>query len=207
LAATAVLCVLAGGTAGPAQGQDRPRELPAAIDAPTRATIITLGDSMAREGLPRVALYDKAAEGQLKGASDAKILAAVRSLAQRLRQTRSALGASATEAELVAGASALFAGVPPDVLRRVAAARAARTAAPSLAITLTVLTDLVSQQVPPDVAATSVELLVSRGARDLDLTELLRGVEQDVRGGRGARDALQERMAGTLRSIEGRRPN
>jgi hypothetical protein len=201
-----MVLLLAGGLAAPAAGQDPPRELPAALEASTRAAIVALGDSLAREGLPARPLYVKAWEGHVKSAADARILAAVRSLAGRLRHARESLGNTAGDADLVAAANAFGLGVTADMVRRLYAVHERRNGGPSFALSLTVLADLVSRRVPSETAASAVEELMTRGAREIDLTELLRVVEQDIRGGRVPRDALRDRMQGTLQAIEKRRP-
>jgi hypothetical protein len=157
--------------------------LPERLQPGTRAEVERLADSLRIAGLPWEALYAKSAEGVLKGADDARILHAVRSLARELTGARTALGASATPAEIVAGASALHAGVPPDDLRRLARTRAFRSGESPLALPLTVLADLVARRVPPDVATASVEALLSRGAPDEQFAVLRADVQRDILSG------------------------
>jgi fermentation-respiration switch protein FrsA (DUF1100 family) len=157
--------------------------LPERLQPGTRAEVERLADSLRIAGLPWEALYAKSAEGVLKGAEDARILHAVRSLARELTGARTALGASVTPAEIVAGASALHAGVPPDDLRRLARTRASRSGESPLALPLTVLADLVARRVPPDVATASVEALLSRGAPDEQFAVLRADVQRDILSG------------------------
>lgn len=180
--------------------------LPERLSPATRATIERLADSLEAERLPAHALRDKAAEGALKGADDARILAAVQSLASRLRESRALLGASARADELIASASALYAGVPGRGIASLAAAGRKRGVAPGgLGVPLTVLAELASARVPSDVALQSVETLLSRGARDVDFAVFRRGVDRDLRQGRAPRDAVSTSMQSTLRGI-GRMP-
>ena len=79
-----------------------------------KAAVERLADSVRAVGLPTDPLFAKAAEGTLKGADEQRVLVAVRRLARELSEARTALGDGATIAELVAGASALHAGVASD---------------------------------------------------------------------------------------------
>ena len=88
-----------------------------------REAVVRIADSARASGLPVEPLYSKAEEGAFKRATDAQIVAAVRALARALADARTALGAESTADELVAGASALRAGVSTDALRRLGATR------------------------------------------------------------------------------------
>jgi hypothetical protein len=176
------------------------------LRAATRTAIERLADSLARESLPTAPLYDKAAEGVLKGADDARILGAVRGLAQRLRDARVLLGSASTDAELTAGASALHAGAPQALIQRLVKARDERADSRSLAIPLVVLANLIADGVPAPVATESLAMLVNRGARDEDLTGFRWSVARDIQGGKSPRDAASlviDRLLHTLDS----RPN
>jgi hypothetical protein len=199
----ALLLIIATAAAAAAQAK---QELSPRLKPSTRATIVALGDSLGAAGLPSHALYDKAAEGVLKGADDAQIVAVVRALARRLREARALLGPEAQHDELLAASSALYAGVPSSAIRRAVEAQRERPSAPSLALTLTVLGTLVSQQVPADVAVASLEMLLNRGARDFDLQAFQRGVEGDIGSGGSPKDATTLRAATVLRTIDARRP-
>jgi hypothetical protein len=170
--------------------------LPDRLQAATRASLEALIDSARANGLPVEPLYSKAAEGVIKNAGDSRIVVAVRGLARELGDAREALGRDATQAELVAGASALHAGVHGDALKRM---RAARTT--SLATALVVLADLITRGVPPDAAASSVENVVARGAKEADLLELRRNVERDIDAGQRPDAALQSRTRGLVQAL------
>jgi hypothetical protein len=156
-----------------------------------RAQVASLVDSATAAGLPADPLVNKALEGASKGADGARIVAAVRSLAARLGEARGALGAAATEAELVAGAAALRAGATPTFLARL------RRESPRepLVLPLAVMADLVARGVPADTAATSVLALVRSGVRDADLVAFRRNVERDIGLGAAGGAAASVRTA------------
>lgn len=187
-------------TAQPSPDRRTGAPLPDKLSAATRASIQRLVDSLTAERLPAFALRDKAAEGVLKGADDARVMVAVQSLAQRLRESRTVLGVAAGEEELLAGASALYAGVPGSGIARLASSQRKRSAT-SLSVPLTVLAELASSRVPSDVALASVEQLLSRGARDVDFGAFRLSVERDIRQGRAPRDAATTGVQSTLRGI------
>jgi hypothetical protein len=164
----------------------------ARLDARTRASVVRLADSLGGEGLPTEPLVVKALEGASKGADPARIEAAVRALAVALGQARGVLGPRASEAELVAGASALRAGARPGALARL---RAARPGAP-LTVPLATLSGLVARGVPADTASAAVVALAGRGASDAEFTGLERAVDQDVRAGVPAAAAAAVRARG-----------
>ena len=156
-----------------ARAQDR---LAGRLPEPARAAVAALVDSARAAGLPTDPLVNRALEGAAKGAEGERIVAAVRSLAARLADARAALGAGATEAELVAGAAAIRAGASAAFLARL------RREAPRepLVVPLAVMADLVARGVPADTAATSVLALVRSGARDADLVAFRENVERDI---------------------------
>lgn len=203
------LLVIALAIAAPlsAVGAQTPQgELPARLQPSARAAIERIVDSLKRAGLPVEPLHAKAAEGVLKGADDARIVSAVRSLARELGDARLALGEESTAAELVAGASALHAGVPADLLRQLRTARdAERLPRGGLAVPLVVLADLVTRRVPADTAAASVATLIARRAPDAELAALRASVEQDIVAGRSPGAALQTRTQALVRTLDGPR--
>src|SRR5256885_16093856 len=104
----AFLTVLSGVTVSSSSAQQpaSATDLPPQLSAAARQAIARLGDSLRAVRLPDEPLYAKAAEGVLKGAEEARIVAVVRTLARELGEARSSLGDAADVAELVAGASA-----------------------------------------------------------------------------------------------------
>lgn len=183
---------------------------PARLQPAARAALERLADSARAGGLPDGPLYAKAAEGVLKGADDARIVGAVRALAREMETARSALGADASGAELVAGASALHAGVAPDELRRLAAARrgggrGAATPARSLAMPLVVMADLVTRGVPASAAASSIDALLARGVSDGGLAALRLDVERDILDGHAPQAAAAARTRALAAGLDAER--
>ena len=110
-----------------ASAQD-PR-LAAQLDAGTQARVSEIVEHARAASLPVEPLVDKALEGARKHAPNARIVEAVASLATRLDSSRVALGQASTDAELVAAASALQAGVGTAVLTQLRHERAGRSLA------------------------------------------------------------------------------
>jgi hypothetical protein len=144
------------------------------LDPDTRAAVVAVVDSAHGVGLPVEPIIQRALEGVTKGAAGARIVAAVRRLTVDLGTARTALGTSASEAELEAGVAALRAGATPDVLAKLRDVRR-----PPLTVALSVLADLVASGVPADSAAAAVLVLAPK-ARDADLVEFRRAVERDI---------------------------
>lgn len=182
-------------------------DLPAQLTPETRQSIARLGDSLRSLHLPDEPLYAKAAEGVLKGADDARILAVVRTLARELGDARASLGSGADDVELTAGASALHVGATPAMLRRLQEARPETGAGHSLATALVALADLLTRKVPPTVAAAAIDSLVTRRAPVADFAALRAAVERDIEAGRTPEAAVTTRTQTLLRNIEGRRPD
>lgn len=196
--------LLAAGPAAHGQTADaRQPTLPDRLSAGARAQITALSDSLMAERLPAAALHDKAAEGMLKGADDARIVSAVRALAQRLRTARDVLGRQASDDELLAAASTLYAGVPASSITRLANThRSRRSTAQSLTVSLSVVAELATARVPSEVALRAVEQLLSRGAADADLRSFRATVERGIRDGRAPHDATSEGVQRTLRGLD-----
>ncbi len=138
------------------------------LPAGTAAAVQRLVDSAGADSIPAEPLIRKALEGQSKGADSARIVAAVRALAGNLATARGALGPTAQESELVAGAAALRAGAPAASL---AALRGLRKKGP-LAVPLSVYADLLSSGLPPDRAWDEVRELASRNMPDSEFLAL-----------------------------------
>src|SRR6266699_3914085 len=86
------------------------------LDPDTRSAVAAVVDSARVARLPIEPIIQRALEGATKGAPSARIVAAVRKLAVDLGTARTALGTSASEAELEAAVAALRAGATPQVL-------------------------------------------------------------------------------------------
>jgi hypothetical protein len=183
----------------PLSAQQTHERLPDQLQPATRAAIERVADSLRAAGLPDAPVYSKAAEGVLKGADDARILTVVRALAHELGDARQALGSEASEAEIVAGASALHAGVPAAELRRMRD-RQPRASSASLAVPLTVLADMITRGVPPNDAAASVNALLARRVDDAEFQALRVGIEHDISAGRPPGAAAQAWTQRVLRA-------
>ena len=175
--------------------------LDARLDAHTRDAVVTLIDSARAEGIPSEPLVQKALEGASKHADGPRILIAVRMLAGELGDARSALGPSSTDAEVIAGASALHAGIAPAALSRM---RAARTHG-SLTVALAVLSDLIARGVPGDTATTVISALTGAGAADAELLRFQQGVERDIAQGATPSAALGVRAQSAFPTAAPRR--
>jgi hypothetical protein len=155
------------------------RRLTERLDPATAAAVQQVVDSAELAGLPVEPLVQKALEGGTLGASGDRIRLAVSALAGQLGRAREALGVRADEAELTAAAGALRAGLPPSALRRLQALRSDRP----LVVPIAVLTDLVSEGVPPDQATSSVLDLARDNRPDDEFVALRRKVQTQRRGG------------------------
>lgn len=134
----------------------------------------------AREaGLPSEPLVARALEGASRGADAAGIVSGVRRQAGALAQARAALGAGSQPDELVAGASALLAGVPADSLARLRAARPGG----NLVISMVVLCDLVARGVPVADASVAVLTATRAGASDLALMRIRERIHERIENG------------------------
>lgn len=174
-----------------AQAQD-PRL--ARLPDSARPTVQAAIDSARADGLPVEPLVQKALEGLSKGADGARIADAVHHLAGRLSVARDVLGGAASETELVSAAAALYAGIGPDALRRLARP----SPNTSLALRLVVLADLIHLGVARDTAASLINDLVTAGVRDEDYVMLRDRVRDDVRGGAKPGPAITMRVRALL---------
>jgi hypothetical protein len=211
--ATALAIVLAVGiivsTAPSAVAQTPGQAQPAggaALSPALRARVDRLADSARTLAVPTDPLYLKAAEGALKGASDDRVSDVVRRLLGELVEARRVLGAEASGAELVAGASVIHARVDPALLRRVRDAhREVRSgvSGTSLVMPLVVLADLVARRVSPDVATSAVVALAERGVADQELAKLRSSIEREIGGGLTPDAAARARTTVMLRELGG----
>ena len=150
------LCTI-GVRRGAAQAVSTASAMDGRVSPKLRARVMVIVDSVTAAGLPSAPLIDKTLEGVSKGASDSRILAAVRSVAAALGQARHTLGISSDD-ELVAAAAALRAGVSPSSLVQMQRALAGR----SLVVPLSVLSALVVQGVTPPTATSAVVAYAKR---------------------------------------------
>jgi hypothetical protein len=190
--AARVVCVaMAVVRSMPTAAQSAPA-LPARLGTDARATIQRIIDSARAVGLPSAPLADKAAEGVLKGADDARIVAAVRSLARELGDARGVLGGATDPALLAAAASALHAGATSSDLQRLRGASDPDVRA--LTSALVTLVDLVAKQISVPAATSAVSELLKRRATGESYAALRLDVERDIRAGVAPETALTTRM-------------
>ena len=211
-----LICGALAGVSGSVRAQCAisaiPRPIVSAADVPpqlspaSRQVIARLADSLRTAGLPDQPLYSKAAEGVFKCATEARIIAVVRTLARELGEARAALGTSAGDADLVAAASALHVGATPLMLvqlrdTHLAAGNAARS---SLATPLTALADLLTRRVPASTAAAAIDSLLARRAPADDFAALRAAVERDIDAGRAPEASVVQRTQVLLRGLDAR---
>jgi len=177
----------------PAPAPAQADKLDGRLDSEVRGQVEMVVDSARAAGLPAEPLVDKALEGAAKRADGKRILAAVRSLAASLHSARRALGPAAPEADLIAGAEALRAGVHQETLTEL---RASRGDDESLLAPLAVMSDLIARGVPADTAAAVVLHLAHQGATDADFGTMQHDVERDIGAGAAPASAASVRGRG-----------
>ena len=198
LVAAAMLAAVAPALAAQAaDGADG--RLVAALDYPTQAAVTAILADARTRGLPAAPLVAKALEGVEKGASAPRIEHAVRAMLGRLDTAHAALAPSVGDAEVVAGADAIAAGVPPQALRRLRKVSPQR----STAVALGVLAQLVSRKVPVDRATDAVITLLRRGAQPSQLLALDGAVQADLARGVPPSMVIDVRMQQLLAGIPG----
>jgi hypothetical protein len=165
--------------AWPSLASAEAEELDRRLDPATKDAVTALITDAEKEGLPTRPLVAKALEGVSKGADGERIVKAVRAYTEALRRARSAVGKESSEAEIVAAAGAVQAGVPTDTLTRLRSARPSG----SLVVPLVVLSDMVARHVPVDVASVAVLAPTRAGAKDADLFSIRERVEKEIQAG------------------------
>lgn len=158
--------------------------LPAGFSQVTKNVLEQVIDSARADGIPLEPLIAKAAEGKLKQASDAQIVAAVRSLANRLRSIRAEIAPTLDVSSMTAAATALAVGIQISAIRDLRAAAAGSPNAPSdLAGALITATDLVAQHVSPASATAAVQSLLARRAAPEQFARLRASVGESIAAG------------------------
>lgn len=150
------------------------------LDASTRTAVAAIVDSARIAGLPTEPLIDKALEGAARRAPNHVIVTAVRTFAGQLLQARNALGQTSTQMEILGGAQAIRAGVSAQQLERMRSIRAGSR----IAAALTVVSDMVSREVPADTAVRVVSGLLRRAASDEQLLQFRGDIEADILAGK-----------------------
>ncbi|HXS22590.1 MAG TPA: hypothetical protein VN719_00030 [Gemmatimonadales bacterium] len=167
--------------------------LEARLDPATRAAVAALVDSARAAGLPTEPIIDKALEGTTKGASSDRIMAAIHTLSADLQAARTALGPTAPDGDVIAGASAIRAGAQPEILEQIRGVRGKA----GISVPLAVFADLVARGVPADTASNVILHLAEGGASDADYAGLERSVARDIGAGAppGASAAIRARVS------------
>jgi hypothetical protein len=168
------------------------------LDSVLAAELAVTLDAARTDGLPQGPLLAKAQEGVLKRAPRERIVAAVASLADRMRAARAELAPNATDHEIIAGAEALAVGVPGTVLRTIRQHRPRGTAA----MPLEVIAHLAWRGVRPDEAADAITRSVIGGATAAQLVALDASVRQDVESGVAPPIALSTRTRGLALQLQ-----
>ena len=172
------------------------------LDAATSAAVSAVVDSARAAKLPTAPLVNKALEGAAKGSDGAKIVTAVRLLAERMGSSRQVLGSSSSPDEISSAAVALDAGVSAHDLAVLRSAAGRRP----LTLPLAVITDLVERGVPVPTAANLVVSLVKSGVADAELTLYQRNVRFDIERGADPTTAATTRARGIMLRASQQRP-
>jgi hypothetical protein len=197
-AALAALLLIAAGVAHAADIETRLR---ARLAPEVAQTVLVIVREAQGASLPVEPLVARALEGASRGADAAGIVAGVRRQAGALTRAREALGGGSTPDEIVAGASALLAGVLPDSLARLRASRPG-----ALVIPLVVLCDLVARGVPAGAASDAVLTATRAGATDAVLLRIREKVHQRIESGGEPAGSAGEIFKQWLRMTPGRSP-
>ncbi len=176
----------------PRCGAAQRARIDAVLDSATAATVGRWIDSAAAAGLPVDGITGVALEGASRHAAPARIVAAVTAYVAALVAARDGLGRGASPSELGAGAGAVLSGVDREQLVALRRARPGQ----SLTIPLVVLADLAARGVPVDTATRSIYVSLIKGARDDELSDLRRQIEQDILAGAPPGSAAVSRLEG-----------
>ena len=175
----------------------RAQTLPDKLSRDTRDSLVLVIEQASAAGLPTAPLYAKAAEGVLKRADEARILAAVRNLSRALVDARAALPPGTAAPTMIAAASALQAGAERAVISRYATI--SQGGQSDLAIAYVTLADLIASTVPAVAASRSVEQLLRSGFRESDLATFRAAVVRDIQAGAKPEDALRTNAPAAIR--------
>lgn len=171
--------------------------LASALDPATRDSLREALAEARRRGLPSEPVVAKALEGVEKGAPGVRIQSAIRAILGRLQAAHDGLAPVASDAELVAGADALAAGVPRTALHELRALSPRRSTATALGV----LAQLVSRGVPVARATDTVKQLLQRGGGQQQLLALERTVNGDIALGMSPDVALDLRAKAIMTGL------
>ena len=177
--------------AAPLAAQSARDRLTGRVPSATLAALDSIFQDAARSGLPTEPLVQKALEGEAKGATPDRIVAAVGSSAAQLRSARALLGSAGESrpsdpGEVTAVAAALSRGVSPELVGRLSAALPGEPTGPALHA----VADLVGHGFAED---SSVDLLVEGarlGLRGLRFLDVAAAAVQELQRGRSHAAAL-----------------
>jgi hypothetical protein len=189
----ATIALVCGVLTGPAAAQ-----APAQRDAALREALRPVLADAQRDSVPIELLEAKAREGVAKRRPAPVIVAAVRQLAEELREARVALRAAAPAAVLAAGelraaAEAARLGTPWADLR---ALRAAADPATNLEIPFAVLGALVERGVPAGDARAVIQEMLKAGVTQARMVEVPARIDVALRVGAGPIAALNSALQG-----------
>jgi hypothetical protein len=193
VAVLALLVQLAPLSAGAQGGPGDPR-LAARFGGEALARLQAVLDSARVADLPTEALVQRALEGASRRLPPERVVGAVSALAGRMRTSRALLGSKATEADLLAAASALHAGIDQGTLARLARSRGGT----GVALPLIVLVDIVERGVPQDTAKRVILALADPRIGDADFQALRQSILGDIGSGAPAGAAATTRARGLL---------
>lgn len=185
-----------------AQGAGTLRQLDGRASPSLKSQVSLVADSLVQAGLPVAPIVDKTLEGISKGASDPRIMVAVRGVATELGIARRALGPS-SDHELAAAIAALRAGSSPDELARLRKELPGR----SLTVPLSVLASLLVDGAPSSSALVAV-VATARQRDDANLLAYGRAVSLDIASGVAPLTAITSATGSgtTLNAITTSRP-
>ena len=197
--ALAMLAVAPGTTF--AQAEKLTGRFPPGAESALRAIL----DSARTRQIPLAPLTQRALEGSSRGIDPERVVSVVHSLYTRLLAAKQALGPKTSEAELVAAASAIYAGVSPDVLDRIRLT----SREGEIALRLVVLSDMIDRGVHRDTAASIIVSLSDAGIPDERLQLLRQSMLLDIRSGVAPSVAATTRARGALaeRARQTRQPD
>lgn len=153
------------------------RQLDGRASPSLKSQVSLVADSLVHAGLPVAPIVDKTLEGISKGASDQRIMVAVRGVATELGVARRALGPS-SDHELAAAIAALRAGSSADELGKLRKELPGR----SLTVPLSVLASLLVDGAPSSSALVAV-VATARQRDDANLLAYGRAVSLDIASG------------------------
>jgi hypothetical protein len=177
--------------AAPLAGQSARARLAERIPAAALGAVDSIVEAAGREGLPVEPLIQKAFEGGAKGVAADRIVAAVATAADRLRNARTLLRSAgeadpADPAEITAVAAALDRGVSPPLVAQLSGALPGEPTGPALHA----VADLVGHGFEENSAVNLVVLAAHDGLRGLRLLDVAGAAVAELQRGVGHATAI-----------------